>query len=139
MRSKVENTGLYQERATWILPVGEGVIDQVRIDFAFTIVIDGWINIRINTSFTLTRDGQTSVHDPEDVSSLRDLGALHQQRVEAVHVRQDGLLRVKLNGGGEIRVESDPQYEAYMITAKLQPVRRQFTFVALPGGGLARL
>lgn len=130
---------LGQKRGSWILPVGEGVVTQLRIDFAFSLTIEQWIHIRIETPFVLERDGLAATYDPEQWSTLGPLLQLHQAVVREAEVRKDGWLRLRFADGATLTVEPDERFEAFSVSGALRPSPpKSFSLIALPGGGLAR-
>ena len=54
-------------------------------------------------------------------------------------IRRDGLLTLTFADHTVLVVEPDERYEAFHVTGSLPPIDRGFRFVAVPGGGLARL
>jgi hypothetical protein len=50
-----DDAGLTEGRGTWA-PAGDGKITQIRIDSAFTLFLESWIEIRIETPFTYGRE-----------------------------------------------------------------------------------
>jgi hypothetical protein len=127
----------------WELPIartaGErvGEVDQLRIDFAFTLVISTLLEIRIETGFAVTSAGVEALFDPEDTRSLGPLLDLHRVGVLAVTLSKAGTLRVEFQDGRSLRVEPDDRYEACAVRVRTPGGGRRFEFVVLPGGGLA--
>jgi Family of unknown function (DUF6188) len=132
------DAGLAEARGKWILPIGKGLVTQLRIDCAFTLLLDAWIEIRIETPFTYGPQGGAQRFEPSDAPSLAALLGLHQAVVTSAELRKDGQLTVAFAGGAVLEVLPDERYEAFQVTGSLPPVRRGFTFVACPGGGLAK-
>jgi hypothetical protein len=56
--AEADDAGLTEARGKWILPIGEGKVTQIRIDYAFTLLLDSWIEIRIQTPFTYGPGGR---------------------------------------------------------------------------------
>lgn len=133
-----DNAGLTEARGKWVLPVGEGKITQLRIDYAFTFVLDQWIEIRIETPFSYGAEGARHQFEPSDAPGLAPLLGLHQATVTSAEIRKDGRLTVAFADGCALVVLPDEQYEAFTVSGSLPPIRRGFRFVAVPGGGLAR-
>jgi len=138
VRSESEPTGLYLRRGHWVVPIGDGIVTQLRVDFAFTLCIGTEISIRIESPFTVVRAGVRSAHNGEDVRSLGDLLTLHQQRVQELLIREDGLLTIEFADGALLQVPPDAHYEAFNVVGSFPQIEGQFSFYALPGGGLAR-
>jgi hypothetical protein len=121
----------------WILPVGEGVVTQLQIDFAFGFTIEQWIRVRISEPFVV-RGGRDPLEcDPEgDPESMGRLVDLHQAVVTEASVYKDGSLRVEFADGRTLSLEAGAQYEAFDVTGSW-PGDETFRLIALPGGGLA--
>jgi len=133
-----DDAGLTEARGRWVVPVGEGKVTQLRIDFAFTLVLEAWIHVRIETPFSYGAPGDARQFEPSDSRSLAPLLSLHQATVTAAEIRKDGRLTMAFADGTELVVPPDDHYEAFTVTGSLPPVRRGFSLTALPGGGLAR-
>lgn len=127
----------------WDLPVGWaagerlGEVDQLRIDFAFTLVVSTLLEIRIETAFSVTSAGVDVVFDPENTRSLGPLLDLHKMRVVAATLSKAGTVRVEFQDGRLLRVEPDGRYEACAVRLRAPGGSRRFEFIVLPGGGLA--
>jgi hypothetical protein len=132
------DVGLVEARGKWVLPVGGGVVTQLRIDFAFTLVLESWIVFRIETAFSYGKDGPHLTFDPSDSTGLAPLLMLHQAVVTSAEIRKDGHLTLIFADGGVLVAAPDEHYEAFNVTGTLPPLDRGFHFVAVPGGGLAR-
>ena len=138
MSALPDDAGLTEARGMWVLPVGEGKVTQLRVDFAFTLIVESWIEIRIETPFSYGAAGDARQFEPSDSRSLAPLLGLHQSTVTSAEIGKDGRLTVAFADGGELVVPPDEHYEAFTVTGSLPPVRRGFSLTALPGGGLAR-
>jgi hypothetical protein len=128
--------GLVEQHTRWLLPVGDGTVTQIRVDHAFTLVIDHY-SIQISTPFTLSRGDDHSQHDPEDPESLAPLLKLHQATLHEGVLRKDGLLTLSFHDGTTLTVPPDERYEAWVAAGELPSVTPRFQVIALPGGGLA--
>jgi hypothetical protein len=133
-----DDAGLVEVRGKWLLPVGDGKVTQLKIDYAFTLVLESWIEIRIETPFSYGPAGDARQFEPSDAPGLAPLLGLHQATVTCAEVRKDGRLTVAFADGCELAVPPDDRYEAFTVTGSLPPVRRGFSFTAVPGGGLTR-
>lgn len=133
-----DDAGLTEVRGKWLLPVGDGKVTQLRIDCAFTLLLESWIEIRIETPFRYGPAGDKRQFEPSDAPGLAPLLALHQATVTSGEIRKDGRLTLAFADGCELVVPPDERYEAFTVTGSLPPVRRGFSFTAVPGGGLAR-
>ncbi len=128
--------GLVEQHTRWLLPVVDGTVTQIRVDYAFTLVIDHY-SIRINTPFTFSRGDDHSKHDPEDPGTLAPLLTLHQATLREGVLSKDGVLTLSFRDGTTLTVPPNDQYEAWEATGELPPVTPSFQVIALPGGGLA--
>jgi hypothetical protein len=133
-----DDAGLTKGRGKWVLPVGDGKITQIRIDSAFTLLLESWIEIRIEAPFTYGPEGGTRRFEPADTPGLAPLLKLHQETVASAEIRKDGRLTLAFADGAVLMVLSEERYEAFTVAGSLPPIRRGFNFVAIPGGGLAR-
>jgi Family of unknown function (DUF6188) len=133
-----DDAGLTQGRGKWPLPVGDGKVTQIQVDYAFTLVLDSWISIRIETSFSYGAAGAERQFEPSDAPGLAPLLDLHQATVTSAEIAKDGSLTMASADGGELLVPPDERYEAFTVTATSPPARRAFSFTTLPGGGLSR-
>jgi hypothetical protein len=134
-----DDAGLTEGRGKWVLSVGGGTVTQIRIDHAFTLLVESWLAIRISTRFTYGPPGDPRWFEPSDAARLAPLLTLHQATVTSAEIQKDGQLTVVFTDGAVLSVLPDDQFEAFTVTGDLPPIRREFTFVARPGGGLARL
>jgi hypothetical protein len=132
-------TGITDRHGRWVLPLGDGEVTQLVIDYSFTLVIDSWINIRISCPFSVTRQNQERTYDPETPTDLGSLLDLHKAVVTSAEVVKDGHLRLEFANGDSLSVAPDEHYEAFTVNGQLPPIKRRFTLVSLPGGGLTRM
>ncbi len=118
----------------FVLPLAGGTVDQICVDFAFTLVVDGMHTIRISSPGRY-RDGATEhVIDPSDPSSVLALLGLHQGVVKEAQADKDGTLRLTFDGARSIVVVPDAEYEAWEVCGGMPPVTPDFKLVCLPGG-----
>jgi hypothetical protein len=121
----------------WLLPVGEGIVTQLQIDFAFGFTVEQSLHFRIEQPFVVERAPSDSAdYDPEASGSVAPLVDLHQAVVTKAAVYKDGRLVVRFGDGRVLAVRPSEQYEAFSITGS-GPGQEQFRLVSLPGGGLA--
>ena len=126
----------------WILPISSreeeqlGEVDQLRIDYAFTVVISALLEIRIETEFTLTRDGVVTRFEPEDTASLASLLCLHKAVVQSATVSKAGVVRVEFADGRVLTVEPHDQYESCAVHVR-RPRGGKWFDLFVPPGGLA--
>lgn len=87
--------------------------------------------IRINGPFTIT-DGELQLSLSGEKSSLaKDAAVLIGKMVKHAIGHEDGALEISFTDGAILRVPSDPDYEAWEISAT-----DGFLVVSIPGGGL---
>jgi hypothetical protein len=120
-----------------------GEVTQVRIDFAFGLVIETYddrrasTHVRISRPFDFKRDGTVVRIDPERTAEMAPLITLHKVTVREAFAVKDGNLVISFGATGEIRVAPDDQYEAWQVDGQMPPVERKFSLIALPPGGIA--
>jgi Family of unknown function (DUF6188) len=134
----LDDAGLADAGGKWVLPVGEGKVTQLRVDFAFTLVLEARIEVRIEAPFSYGAAGDARLYEPSDSRGLAPLLGLHQATVTSAEIGKDGTLTMAFTGGGQLVVPPDERYEAFTVAGSLPAARGGFSFVALPGGGLAR-
>jgi hypothetical protein len=100
-------------------------------------VLEAWIHVRIETPFTYGPVSDACRFDPSDAPELAPLLGLHQATVTSAEIRKDGRLTLAFADSRTLFVPPDERYEALTVTGSLPPVRRGFSFTAIPGGGLA--
>jgi hypothetical protein len=132
----VEDTGLVEANGGWLLPLGNGVVTQLRIDFAFTLMIEAWLEIRIQTAFVYGIAGNIRPFDPEQAPALAPLLDRHQARVTVAEIRPEGRLSLTFADQAVLTVEPDDRHEAFSVVGQRSP-RPHFLIVAAPDGGLA--
>ena len=105
-----------EEEDRWVLPTGEGVVTQLKIDFAFGFTIEQWIHIRISQPFVVHANSGPIEVDPEgDPESMGRLIGLHQAVVTDASVHKDGSLTVAFSDGRTLRVPTGTRYEAFEV------------------------
>lgn len=128
-----------------------GMVTQVRLDYAFTLVVeperfippDGVVvlelgravafELRIQESFVLGRCGEEFTFDPEgEPMAIAPALALSRQDIEQAVAFKDGSLRAIFSDGGVLRVPGGEKYEPWQIVGPAG-----FMLVSLPGGDLA--
>jgi hypothetical protein len=135
---------LSEARGRWILPVVGGEVSQVRIDFAFGLVIEVYgdesvtVVVRISTPFVFHDGGTTATIDPENTAGLGALLTLHKAEVTEAYVVKDGHLHLTFADGRSIEVAPHDQYEAWQVEGHKPPIQRRFSLIGLPSG-VARL
>ena len=120
----------------WVLPVGDGVVTQLQIDFAFGLSVEAWLHFRIETPFRYGERDRPVEYDPEDSPALCPLLELHQAQVLRAEVFKHGRLDIAFADGQVLTVASSQQYEAFQVTGERRG-SEPFRLIAIPGGGLA--
>ncbi|WP_410809086.1 DUF6188 family protein [Micromonospora sp. 067-2] len=138
MTERMNHAGLIEQTGRWLLPVGDGVVTQLRIDYALTLMIEAWLEIRIEAEFSYGPAGAERWLDPSATAGLGPLLDRHQAKVSAVEIRKDGRLTLTFADDAILAVEPDDQYEAFTVAGTPPTVSVGFHFVAVPGGGLTR-
>lgn len=118
------------------MPVGDGVITQLQIDFAFGFTVEQRLDFRIGEPFIVEATTGVAEYDPEQRGSVGPLADLHQAVVTEAAVYKDGRLVVRLADGRVLSVPAGEHYEAFEVTGSGVD-GEAFKFVSLPGGGLA--
>jgi hypothetical protein len=135
--------GLVSSRGRWIFPVDGGEVTQVRIDYAFGLVIETYddrrasTHVRISSAFDFETAGRTLRIDPERTAEMAPLLSLHKAIVEEAFAIKDGHLVIGLGSAGVIRVAPDDKYEAWAVSGHMPPIERKFNVIGLPSGGVA--
>lgn len=108
---------MVEDADRWSLAVGDGTVTQLRFDFAFTVVIDAGIDIRIELPFVFTEPNASKVVlDPERNATLGALLRLHQAVVVRADVLRVGQLEIDFEDGSTIIVEPQGHYESFNVT-----------------------
>ena len=88
--------------------------------------------VTIESPFVIEHEGHTSTVVPETQTGAEVAEGLRGCVVSAVEASRDGQLVVRFANGTVLRVEPDPDYEAWQVY-----FRGHSALVALPGGGVA--
>lgn len=135
---------LRRDGGRWEIPLGGGLVTQVRIDFAFGLLVDATDEhentgeIRISTQLAYEAAGAVTMIDPERTPELAPLITLHQAVLVSACTSDDGELELRFAGDRTICVAPDPGFEAWGLTVSSRAGRRGMHLVCLPGSGLAR-
>ena len=120
----------------WLVPLEEGVVTQIQVDFALGLTVDQGLHFRIECPFVVEHASGHDNYDPERVGSVGPLVDLHQAVMTEAAVLFDGGLRLTFADGRVLVVAASPNYEAFSVSGP-GPGVETFKFVSLPGGGLA--
>ncbi|MGV1007599.1 MAG: DUF6188 family protein [Dermatophilaceae bacterium] len=137
MTSAATEAQLREETQQWVLPLVGREVDQLCIDFAVTLVVEGSDTVRLATPFTLEVDGQVHTVDPEQTETLLPVLGLHRAVVMAAQAGKDGILQLRFDGDRVLRSEPDDDYEAWEVGGGLPPVTSSYHILAKAGGGVA--
>lgn len=136
MASAATEAQLREETERWVLPLVGREVDQLCIDFAVTLVVDGTDTVRLTTPFTLELDGQRHTVEPERVETMLPVLGLHRAVVTAAHAGKDGTLELRFDGDRVLRCEPNEDYEAWEVGGGLPPVTSSYHILAQAGGGV---
>jgi len=98
----------------WTFAISEPDLTFIRIDFQ-TRLRFGPTEVVIESPFQLEAHGQSWLLDPDDRAALGPLLALYPSRLDSCGADQDRVLRLTFDGGSQITVPPDPNYEAWSI------------------------
>jgi hypothetical protein len=127
---------LREETDHFVLPLVGGVVDQLSIDFAFTLVVDGTHTVRMSRPLRYHDGSVEHVVDPADIESVVPLLGLHQAVVREARADKDGTLLLRFDGARTIVVTPDEEYEAWEVSGGMPPVTPDFQIICPPGGGV---
>ena len=137
MASAATEAQLREETERWLLPLVGREVDQLCIDFAVTLVVDGTDTVRLATAFTLELDGQAHTVDPEQTATILPALGLLRAVVVAAYAGKDGRLELRFDGDRVLRCEPDEDYEAWEVGGGRPPVSSSYHILAQAGGGVA--
>lgn len=100
-----------------ILDIGDGLVTQLRVDHAFSLLLDGGVLIRVRGAFSLVSPaGSTETlpaGEPHEVEAA--LGLLHDH-VEDVSAEPSGVLGIFFASGYRMEVPPLEAFENWVIT-----------------------
>jgi hypothetical protein len=106
----------------------------VKVDILHLLIGDVWI--RIEMPFTYSAEERGGLIDPRDKASLPYLSDLEGAIVRRGIATTGGVLRLDLIDGRSIKVPPHDEFEAWEASSATLPIKKQWTLVALPGGGV---
>lgn len=127
---------LREEADHFVLPLAGGIVDQLCVDFAFTLVIDGTHTVRMSRPLRFHDGAVEYTIDPAETSTVVPLLGLHQAVVREARADKDGTLRMRFDLARTIVVSPDEEYEAWEVSGGMPPVTPDFQVVCPPGGGV---
>jgi hypothetical protein len=139
MTQVIPETVLREESTYWALPVVGREVDQVCVDFAVTLVIDGSHCVRLAGPFVVHVGGVNHEVDPAELETLAPVLSLFQATVTAAQAGKDGTLELRFNDDRWLRVQPQLDDEVWEVSGGLPPVTESYRLTALPGGGVAVL
>lgn len=117
----------------WDLPVAGQLVTQLRFDYAFSILLEDGVLIRIGGSFVLiTPSGQHALDPESDPEEMAPVLALARSTVVQGSAFEDGSLELSFSTGELLLVPVSEQYEAWEAAGS-----KGMLVVSSPGGGLA--
>lgn len=128
---------LTERQDQWALPLVGREVDQICVDFAVTLVVEGTDSVRLATPFTLTVAGEVHHVHPERPVSILPVLELHRAVVLAAEASKDGVLSLRFDGDRVLRSDPDEHDEAWEVGGGLPPVTPAYQVVAKPGGGVS--
>lgn len=121
--------------AGWTLRFEDPEVTQLRVDYRFSLLLGGGAVVVLEEPFELRRGARTVRVPPGDeVFEVAEALSLFNTRMEAVHARSSGELRINFDGDVEVNVPVNPMYENWQI---VMPDGEQW--VGTPGGGIAHI
>jgi hypothetical protein len=125
----------------WVIPVGEGIVTRITIDYQFGIMI--FVDTR--RSIQVNIEGRFTYYDGTESESVNwqlpaELGrflTLHNEVVSGLRVSNEGELTLEFVDGRRIDVPPDPNFEAFEVRADTSGELDGFRFIGMPGGGVA--
>lgn len=128
---------LVEHEDRWVVPLAGGAVAQCRVDYAFTLIVDGAcgsFELRIEQPFELRGvDGRPALLSWEgDPTVLAPALAVLHAEVDVALAFKDGRLELRFGDGGSLRVPASEEFEAWTLVGPLG-----LRLVSMPGGELA--
>ena len=123
-----------EEEDHFVLPLTGREVDQVCVDYAVTLVIDGTDTVRLDSPFTVSFPDRTLLIDPQRLDSVAPVLELFRAVILRAWAGKDGSLVLMFDDDRSLRIEPDPDGEAWEIGGGLPPVSPSYRIVALPTG-----
>lgn len=112
---------------------GRATVTQLRFDYAFSILLEDGVLIRIGGSFILiTGSGQHALDPGSNPEKMAPALALARSTVVQGSAFEDGRLELSFSTGELLLVPVSEQYEAWEAAGS-----KGMLVVSSPGGGLA--
>lgn len=111
-----------------------GEVEQIVVDFAFTLRFSGGYTMTIENDFEVSAlDGTMTVFVPDgDRALLGPLLSLHAQAVTAATMEETGALMLTFSDGRVLHAHGDDRYESWHLGGPGGVI-----YTCLPGGDVA--
>ncbi len=121
----------------WVIPLGGKTVTQIRIDYAFSLIIwesrDLDFAVRIEGRFIFQVGNEEYALDAEEgAHTLCPALAIFGKTIQSALAHKDGTLELTFSDDSRVLVPPDPQYEAWEVSGP-----GGMLLVSLPGGSLA--
>jgi len=99
----------------WLVDPLNAEIWQIRVDYAFTLIMDEFISLRIESEFDYF-DGEKVIRiNPEITADQAPLLTLHYVIVTRLDLTRAGVLTVHFADGRSILVKPNSQFESFSL------------------------
>ena len=106
---------LEESEEGWAIDPLQAEVTQIRVDFAFTLIIDQLITLRIESDFAYF-DGERVIHvDPEVTIEQEQLLSLHNIVVQRLNLTRKGKLTIEFADRRSISIGPNPSYESFSL------------------------
>jgi hypothetical protein len=129
-------TDMDEQPDRWLLPYRHKRVEQIRVDYRLSLVLDDDAEVAIGGSATLTHgprtapDAEPVLLTPESADVGAALALLHTEVLSAVAFKSGGL-RLVFSNAMQLTVEPDEHYEPWEATGP-----GTLRCVSVPGGDL---
>lgn len=123
-----------EEATKFVLPLTGREVDQICIDYAVTLVIDGTDTVRLDSPFTVSFPDRTLLIDPQRLDTVAPVLDLFRAVILRAEAGRDGSLLLSFDDDRSLRIEPDPDGEAWEIGGGLPPISPSYRIVSLPAG-----
>ena len=106
---------LEESEKGWAIDPLEAEVTQIRVDYAFTLIIDQLITLRIESDFDYF-DGESVIHiDPEIAIEQEPLLSLHKVVVQRLNLSRQGTLTIEFIDRRSITISPNPSFESFSL------------------------
>jgi hypothetical protein len=127
---------LREEPGGWVIDPLNGEVTQLRIDYAFTVVIDAAIELRVESGLAYFDGTATHRIPPEDPPAVAPLLTLTHATATRLDLRDTGILTIEFEDGRRLRVEPDAAFESFSLGVPREATSGAL-FIGLIGGGVS--